>query len=511
MTERRTASLPGCSRASLIVTLVIAACGSPQASPTALVVTASPTPAATGVETTSSPEAPASDHPTPVALTPSPKPQPASWATTGSMREALSGVQAARLGDGRVLAVGRRSIPNDDIGATVAELWDPTTGHWSETEGLDNVRTEFALVSLADGRALVAGGRNTRDESFSSAWAFDPATEHWSKVGLMDKARAAPAAAVLPDGRVLVAGGYFAFEPRGDRPPGVSIDLAAYRPPRSEDDPSPVPLDDVDIPPGGRAMATAELFDPRTGTWSPTGSMRYARAGAVAVTLSDGRVLVVGSTTEPGQGPVIVDGGALSTAEIFDPATGRFSPAGGLSGFDVDPPAWARDVPLGGDVGRVGTLVALDDGGALLVGHTEWQKHSADFSTSYRFDPTRKTWSEIQQAFVRIFDNGPRERSWSSAGRDLAGTVAIKLDDGRVLIAGGGGMQMESRSPIVRAARLYVPATSTWSKVPKMPAARTGATGVLLEDGSVLVIGGYADQDHGYQDSTSANRFMPSR
>ena len=84
---------------------------------------------------------------------------------------------------------------------------------WTKTEGLDKVRTEFALVSLDDGRALVVGGRNTTDESFSSAWAFDPATEHWSKVGIMDKARAAPAAAVLPDGRVLVAGGYFAFEP----------------------------------------------------------------------------------------------------------------------------------------------------------------------------------------------------------------------------------------------------------------------------------------------------------
>jgi len=496
--------------AVLLVTLaILAACGSPEVSPTTPVVAASSSPAGTRIEATSSPEAAASDRPTAVPMTPSPKPQPATWTTTGSMREVLSGVQAARLGDGRVLAVGRRSIPNDDIGATVAELWDPTTGRWSKTEGLDKVRTEFALVSLVDGRVLVVGGRNTSDASFSSAWAFDPVTEHWSKAGLMDKARAAPAAAVLPDGRVLVAGGYFAFEPQGERP-GPSIDLAAYRVRPSEDDRSPAPLADIDVPPGGRAMATAELFDPRTGTWSSTGAMRYARAGAEAVTLSDGRVLVFGSTTEPGQGAVIVDGGALSTAEVYDPTTGRFSLAGELPGFDVDPPAWAEDYLGGGDISRVGTLVALDDGGAILAGHMEWQKHAADFSSSYRLDPKRKTWSEIEQAFVSIWENGPRARGWSSSGRDLGGAVAVKLADGRVLVAGGGGMQVESQTPIVRAARLYDPATNSWSKVPRMPAARTGATGVLLDDGAVLVIGGYADRDHGYQDSRSANRFVPA-
>ena len=205
-----------------------------------------------------------------------------------------------------------------------------------------------------------------------------------------------------------------------------------------------------------------------------------------------------------------MDGGALATAEVYDPSTGRFSLAGELTGFDVDPPAWARDFMGGGDVGRVGTLVALDDGGAMLVGHTEWQKHAADFSTSYRFDPKSKKWSEIEQAFVSIWDNGPRNRGWSSSGRDLGGAVAVKLPDGRVLVAGGGGMQMESRMPIVRVARLYDAATNTWSKVPKMPVARTGATGVLLDDGSVLVVGGHTDPD-AYRESRSANRFMPSR
>jgi uncharacterized delta-60 repeat protein len=207
------------------------------------------------------------------------------------MREALAGSQAVKLTDGRVLVVGQRRADGETL-ATTAELWDPGTGTWQQVVDLDKVRTEFALVPLGDGRALVIGGRNTSDQSFSSAWAFDPVTEHWSKVGLMDKARAAPAVAVLHDGRVLVAGGYLAFEPRWSRTTEPIISLATYRRDSSASDSAP--LADIEPPSLGRAMATAELFDPRTGTWSSTGSMRYARAGAVAATLSDGRILVAG-------------------------------------------------------------------------------------------------------------------------------------------------------------------------------------------------------------------------
>jgi hypothetical protein len=359
-------------------------------------------------------------------------------------------------------------------------------------DALDKVRTEFALVALQDGRALVVGGRNTTNESYSSAWAFGPDTEHWSKVGLMDTARAAPSVAVLPDGRVLVAGGYFAYAPDWGQRSEPVIRLAAFRPQRSGEPGSPAPLADVDVPPGGRAMATAELFDPRTGTWSSTGPMRFARAGAPAVTLSDGRVLVVGSTTETGSLPVEVDDGALTSAEIYDPATGRFTRAGGLPGTDLDPPAWASD-GLGGEVGRVGDLAALDDGGAVLIGHTEWMKHFGDLSTSYRFDAKHKTWSEIGRPWAEVWDNSARHRTWTSSGRDLAGATAVTLSDGQVLVAGGGGMLMESRTPVVATARGYRPSANDWSKLPKLPSARSGAVGVRLDDGSVLVIGGRAD------------------
>ena len=479
----------GLLAAMVLILAVAGACASPEVSPAAVAPTPGPSQAAV---TTTPPATPTQEvvQPSPPVAVPtaSALPVPAHWAKTGSMREALGGLQAVKLADGRVLAVGVRVDRDGQPTATAAEIWDPERGTWRETAGLDKVRTDFALVALQDGRALVIGGRNDSDQSFSSAWAFDPSGERWTKVGLMGTARAAPAVAVLPDGRVLVAGGYFAFKPDWGATRDALFSLAAHRVPRPVSDRSPAPLADVDVPPSGRAMATAELFDPRTGQWSSTGSMRYARSGAKAVTLSDGRVLVVGATPGPGGRTVETDWRAQATTEVYDPASGRFSTAGDLSGFDVDPPSWAEG-GLGGEVAEVGTLVAVEGGGATLIGHTEWQKHSADFSTSYRFDARDERWSEIGKPFVHIF-NGPRGREWTLAGWNLAGAAVATLEDGRVLVAGGGGYLMESETPAVRTARYYDPGTNTWSKAPKLPAGRTGGTGVRLDDGSVLVIGG---------------------
>src|SRR5881409_3058345 len=63
-------------------------------------------------------------------------------------------------------------------------------------------------------------------------------------------------------------------------------------------------------------MATAELYDPSTGLFTPTGGMTATRCEARSVTLNDGRVLVVGGL-----------GSGIGTAELFDASTGLFSPA----------------------------------------------------------------------------------------------------------------------------------------------------------------------------------------
>ena len=73
----------------------------------------------------------------------------------------------------------------------------------------------------------------------------------------------------------------------------------------------------------GPVFASAELFDPSTGAWSPGATMAQQRALHTATLLEDGRVLVVGGFDEGGQ--------PLATAELYDPTSGTWSSAGSMA------------------------------------------------------------------------------------------------------------------------------------------------------------------------------------
>jgi len=108
----------------------------------------------------------------------------------------------------------------------------------------------------------------------------------------MASARVGDTATLLANGRVLVAGGT-------DLP---NVGTAS-----------------------GEMLASAELYDPMTGTSSPTGSMATARGGYTTTPLADSRVLMAGGVeilTAAGPGPF------LASAELYDPKTGTFSATG---------------------------------------------------------------------------------------------------------------------------------------------------------------------------------------
>ena len=141
-----------------------------------------------------------------------------------------------------------------------------------------------AAVLLPDGRVLVAGGSDTK-RPLASAELYNPATRKFALTGPMSVARWGPTATLLPDGLVLIAGGFD----------------------------------------GSNAVASAELYSPATGTFAPTGSMATARLGQTATLLRDGRVLTVGGLSS------YLLGTATASAELFDPATSTFSPTGSMS------------------------------------------------------------------------------------------------------------------------------------------------------------------------------------
>ena len=202
----------------------------------------------------------------------------------GSMSTAREGAVAASLPDGRVLVAGGNE--KDDIYSS-AEIFDPATGTFT-SEGVGAMvspRSRAVAASLPDGRVLIAGGAN--GPALATAEIFDPETGIFSAAGIgaMTVARANAAAAVLGDGRVLIAGGS-----------NFSVNFDS---------------------------ASAEVFDPATGTFSSAGigSMSVERVFPVAAPLADGRVLVAGGAGSSGEG----GGGWYSSAEIFDPITNTFS------------------------------------------------------------------------------------------------------------------------------------------------------------------------------------------
>lgn len=192
---------------------------------------------------------------------------------------------AAALPDGKVLILGGW-VDGRVSGAT--EIFDPATGKSVAGPAMTGPRNAPTVVPLADGRILIAGGYDGRDVR-ADAEIFDPATGRMTSAGPLAAARSGATGTLLADGRVLVAGGG-----RPDREPR-------------------------------RALASAELFDPATGRFTPAGTMAQERYKHGAVRLANGDVLIVG-------GSDIRDyGGKLRSVERFDVAAGRFVPAGNLA------------------------------------------------------------------------------------------------------------------------------------------------------------------------------------
>jgi len=180
-------------------------------------------------------------------------------------------------------------------------------------------------------------------------------------------------------------------------------------------------------------------------TWSPAGTLSLARTGAVAVPLHDGRVLVVGGSTQVGNGY------DTKTVEIYDPATNSWSVTGSLAD---------------GRTEHVAT--ALADGRVLVTGGENANICTSDQTTEI-YDPSSGTWSFS-----------------GNIGLARAGATATLLGNGKVLLAGGGNRC----GSVYSSAELYDPATGTWSPTGSMATARQYASAVLLSDGRVLVVGG---------------------
>jgi hypothetical protein len=198
------------------------------------------------------------------------------WSTTGDMTIARSQQLAAILPNGKVLVaggIGPVSATEHGLLAS-SELYDPSSGRWSPTGVLGTPRAYGGTAtSLADGRVLLAGGDGPGDPALASAEVYDPASGIWKSTGSLITGRDLLSATLIGDGRVLAVGGFTC--------PGC---------------------------PSGELLASVELYDESSQTWTAAGSMTEARFAATATLLRNGQVLVAGGVDAKGQ---------LATAELF--------------------------------------------------------------------------------------------------------------------------------------------------------------------------------------------------
>jgi hypothetical protein len=317
-------------------------------------------------------------------------------------------------------------------------------------------------VKLSDGKVLALGD-NTR-------WVdlFDPVKDTWTPTGDLLAERRLHTATLLKDGRVLVTGGEASpttaelYDPKtGTWTPAAPMSVGRI------EHTATLLKDGRVLVAGGRDtqnkwLDSAEVYTPSTedqGTWTPTGSLLTARSAHTATRLEDGRVLVTGGsipkppkqTLQGETGGGGVPASSLASAEVY--VNGTWTEVTGMSG--------ARH-------GHTATL--LSDGRVLVAGGNP----KLDLGLS----------SEVFNL-----------EGWTVTGRmgqSCHYQTATLLKSGHVLVTGG-----EHPNGYSNRVELFSPDTGTWSQVPPMAVDRHRHAAVLLNDGRLLIVGGFSQGNEG--------------
>ena len=332
---------------------------------------------------------------------------------TGNLSRPRQFHSAILLSNGKVLIAGGNAVLTGWPAWASAELYNPSTGTFTATGDMTAPRFFHTATLLPNDSVLVAGGFSSADSGsygsgLASAELYDSATGTFTTTGNMTAKRSRHTATLLNNGKVLIAGGYY---PRIISGPCCNL-------------------------------ASAELYDPSTGTFTATGDMTAARQGHTATLLKDGRVLIDGGYSNSGDSP--------ASPELYDPATGTFS----LTGRSAYPDLFATSASL------------LTNGKVLAT--LEYSCDADDQAEVY--DPSNGTFTAT--------GNMTTDRGYSTA---------TLLPEGKVFIAG--------RYSYAGSADLYDPVTGTFTTTGDTQSAE-GHTATLLPDGAVLLSGGWVCCGH---------------
>lgn len=336
------------------------------------------------------------------------------WSDAGNMSSGrqLHGAVLLPFGDVLVLGGNNGTDPLNTV-----DLFRPAvTGTWTPVlDSMGQIRYSQQATILLDGRVLITGGQSSSD-ILDNADIYDPVTGKWvDGVHSMLSARIGHTMTLLPDGRVLVVG-------------GQTVGTGVF-------------------------LASAEIYDPKTNTWTPTNSMNVARVQHTATLLPDGRVLVVG-----GYDKYI----AHDTTEVYNPATGVWQ-----NGGNIDPARF----------GHTATLMADDR--VLIVGG---QNYFGYVAQTQLYIPSESGYSW-----------------WKTSKENLTlreGHASILLPNGMVLVAGGNDQNGASLNSceLYDSAGLLLDPPAPWKLTGPLNKARTSFSMTLLPDGKVMAVGGFLSE-----------------
>src|SRR5208282_5097020 len=259
------------------------------------------------------------------------------YCDTGSMNTARHNQIVLTLPNGKILVTGGASDPNSAVPLASAELYDPVAGTFTTINPMNAARVDHTMTLLLDGTVLVAGGFNTNG-ALSSAEIFNPANNTFTPLSAaMTSIRSEHIATLLPTGRVLITGGNNnttslssaeIYDPVAQTFTAVAAPMTTVRQLHHADLlPNGTVLINGGLDTNNNALASAEIYVPEAGTFTPTpGSMTTARGNHASALLYNGQVLVAGGLTGPGTALVLT-----ATAELYNPATGLFTPTGSMS------------------------------------------------------------------------------------------------------------------------------------------------------------------------------------
>jgi N-acetylneuraminic acid mutarotase len=325
-----------------------------------------------------------------------------------------------------------------------------TYGKITEIGKLSEARAAHTATRLNDGKILIAGGMERNGVFFDDADIFDPKTNNFTQAkNKMSIKRVSHTATLLPDGKVLIVGGW------SNRLPEASAEI--YDPKTETFTPignthrrrsghSATLLDNGKVLIAGgfdgqERLSEAEVFDSQRNSFSLIGKMRNARSVHAATKLADGRIVLSGGEANRGQ--------ILSSAEIFDPKTNNFSLTKAMNVV-----RYKHD------------SILLKDGRVLVFGGSDNRDWNGQYKSAEIFDAATNEFTTAgEMNFARFKVEG----------------TAVLLKDGKVFI-GGGGVEAE----------VFNPLTNTFIKTTgEFGTPLHYATVTLLDDERALIVGGY--------------------